>query len=363
MPRIEAVDIAMRFGRITALDKVSLTVEDGEYVAILGPSGCGKTTLIKIIAGLWKPTEGRILVDGRDVTGVPVEDRDLGYVFQNIVLFPHMDVWRNATYGPWARNAPAPRLDAVGREVLELVGMLGERGLFPAELSGGSQQKVALARALANKAKLLILDEPLSALDTRVRLELRYALRRVVKDLGLTAVHVTHDQEEAMSVADRVVVMRKGGIVEAGRSEDLYERPANLFTANFVGENNFLEGSVRRVVGPWSFVELRNGYQLRVPSADSMVGDPVVVAARPEALSIIKEGVGNVLPGRVESRRFFGATQRIVVRLFTYDLVSVDLPSAQSLNIDRDVMVSFPEASILVYPRPYAGLQEALKLE
>ncbi len=363
MPKIEAVDIAMRFGRITALDKVNVTIGDGEYVAILGPSGCGKTTLIRVIAGLLTPSDGRVLVDGRDVTGVGVEDRDLGYVFQNIVLFPHMDVWRNATYGPWVRSQPAPKVEAAGKEVLELVEMLGERGMFPRELSGGSQQKVALARALANKAKLLILDEPLSALDSRVRLELRYALRRVVKDLGLTAVHVTHDQEEAMSVADRVVVMRKGGIVEAGRPEDLYERPANLFTANFVGENNFLEGSVRRVVGPWSFVEFRNGYQIRVQSADLMVGDPVVVAARPEAISIVKEGFGNVLPGRVEGQRFLGATERIVVRLFTTDLVSVDLPAVQSLNIDRDVMVSFPEASILVYPRPYAGLQEALKLE
>ena len=363
MPRIEAVDVSMRFGRITAVEKVRLTIEDGEYVAILGPSGCGKTTLIRIIAGLLAPTEGRVLVDGKDVTGVPVEDRDLGYVFQNIVLFPHMDVWRNATYGPWVRNLPAPKVDAVGQEVLELVEMLGERGMFPRELSGGSQQKVALARALANKAKLLILDEPLSALDTRVRLELRYALRRVVKDLGLTAIHVTHDQEEAMSVADRVVVMRKGGIVEAGRPEDLYGRPANLFTANFVGENNFLEGSVRRVVGPWAFVEFRSGYQIRVQSEGLMVGDAVVVAARPEAISIVKEGFGNVLPGRVESRIFLGATQRLQVRLFTYDTVAVDVPTSQSLNSARDVMVSFHEANILVYPRPYEGLQEALKLE
>ena len=363
MPRIEAADVTKRFGPITALDRTNLTIEDGEYVAVLGPSGCGKTTLIKILAGIWPPTEGTIRVDGRDVTRLSVEDRDLGYVFQNIVLFPHMDVWRNATYGPWVRAHEPEQVDHVGQEVLELVDMVEERGLFPKELSTGSQQKVALARALANHARILMLDEPLSALDTRVRLDLRYALRRIVKDLGLTAIHVTHDQEEAMSVADRVIVMRKGRIVEQGPSEGLYNRPSEVFTANFVGESNFLEGSVRRIRGEWALIELRYGYILRVPSKGLLPGDAVVLAARPEWLSFTKEGFGNVVPGRVEGRAFLGAMERIQVRLFTSDLVSVDVPGSQSLNTARDVIVSFPEANILVYPRPYAGLQEALKLE
>ena len=363
MPRIQAIDVAKRFGRITALDQTTLTIDEGEYLAILGPSGCGKTTLIKVLSGIWQPTEGRILVDGRDVTSQPVEDRDLGYVFQNIVLFPHMDVWHNATYGPWVRDRHREDVDHVGQEVLELVDMLDERGLFPSELSTGSQQKVALARALANHAKVLMLDEPLSGLDARVRLDLRYALRRVVKDLGLTAVHVTHDQEEAMSVADRVIVMRKGKVIESGRPEDLYDHPGGVFTANFIGESNFLEGAIRRIRADWAFVEFRSGYILRVPAGDLREGDPVVVAARPEGLGISKEAFGNVIPGRVENRLFLGATQRLQVRLFTYDLVSVDIPASQSLNTVRDVMVSFPEANILVYPRPYEGLQEALKLE
>jgi ABC-type Fe3+/spermidine/putrescine transport system ATPase subunit len=363
VPRIEAVDLAKRFGRITALEKCNLRIEDGEYVAILGPSGCGKTTLIKVLSGIWEPTEGRVLVDGKDVTNLDVEDRDLGYVFQNIVLFPHMDVWRNATYGPWVHDRPGTAVAQVGKEVLELVEMLGERGVFPSELSTGSQQKVALARALANRARLLMLDEPLSALDTRVRLDLRYALRRIVKDLGLTAIHVTHDQEEAMSVADRVVVMRKGRIVEQGPPESLYNRPQDVFIANFVGESNFLEGAVRRIRADWAFVELRSGYVLRVPAKGLMEGDPVVLAARPEWLSITREGFGNVIPGRVENRLFLGPTERLQVRLFTSDLVSVDVLPSQSLNTDRDVMVSFHETNILVYPRPYAGLQEALKLE
>ncbi len=363
MPRLEAVDVTKRFGRITALDTTSLAIEDGEYVAILGPSGCGKTTLIKLLSGIWEPTEGTIRVDGQDVTGRPVEDRDLGYVFQNIVLFPHMDVWHNATYGPWVHARRGADVDHVGEEVLELVDMLGDKGLFPSELSTGSQQKVALARALANHAKVLMLDEPLSGLDARVRLDLRYALRRVVKDLGLTAVHVTHDQEEAMSVADRVVVMRKGKIVESGRPEDLYDHPGSVFTANFVGESNFLEGAVRRIRADWAFVEFRSGYILRVPAKGLLEGDPVVLAARPEWLSLSKEGFGNVIPGRVQSRIFLGATERVQVQLFTSDVVYVDVPASQSLNSARDVMVSFHEANILVYPRPYEGLQEALKVE
>ncbi len=363
MPRIEAVDIAKRFGRITALERCNLTIDVGEYVAILGPSGCGKATLLKILSGIWKPTEGRVLVDGKDVTARDVEDRDLGYVFQNIVLFPHMDVWRNATYGPWVHDRPGSEVEAAGEEVLRLVEMLEERGMFPGELSTGSQQKVSLARALANKARLLMLDEPLSALDTRVRLDLRYALRRIVKDLGLTAVHVTHDQEEALSVADRVIVMRKGRIVEEGPAESLYQRPKEVFTANFVGESNFLEGAVRRIRGEWALVELRGGYVLRVPPAGLLAGDPVVLALRPEWVSLTEEGFGNVIPGRIEARRFLGATQRLQVRLFTSDLVSVDIPASQSLNTARDVIVSFPDTNILVYPRPYMGLQEALKLE
>ena len=355
--------VAKRYGPITAVERSDLTIDEGEYVAILGPSGCGKTTLIKILAGILEPSEGEIRIDGRDVTAVPVEERDLGFVFQNIVLFPHMDVWRNATYGPWVHAKPPREVERAGEDVLRLVDMLDDRGMFPRELSTGSQQKASLARALANRARILLLDEPLSALDARVRLDLRYALRRVVKDLGLTAVHVTHDQEEALSVADRVVVMRRGRIVEIGRPEDLYTRPQHLFTANFVGESNFLEGSIRRIRGDLAFVELRNGYTLRVTAQGFQEGDAVVLAARAEWLSLAEGAFGNVIPGKVEDRRFLGPTQRLRIRLATFDVVLVDVPSSQSINTDRDVLVSFPEASALVYPRPYEGLQEALRLE
>jgi ABC-type Fe3+/spermidine/putrescine transport system ATPase subunit len=363
MPAIEVRDVTMRFGRILAVDRVTLTVDDGEYVTILGPSGCGKTSLIKIVSGIWTPTSGRVFVDGVDVTGVPPEERDLGFVFQNIVLFPHLSVWRNATYGPLVRDLPGEERDDIGREVLELVGMIRERGRLPHELSGGAQQKAALARALGNRAKLLLLDEPLSALDARVRVELRYALRRLVKDLGLTAIHVTHDQEEAMSVSDRVVVMRKGRVVESGSPEALYERPRTLFTANFVGENNFLQGSVDRLADPWARLALRYGHGLQIPADGLRLGQGVVVAIRPEDLRLVSEPFGNAVPGTVEGVRFMGSYRRAAVRLATEDVVHVDVSPSQSLNTRQSVMVAFDEDRLRVYDMPQEGLREAVKLE
>ncbi|MCK4455665.1 MAG: ABC transporter ATP-binding protein, partial [Thermoplasmata archaeon] len=222
MPRIELRGITKRFGDVVAAKDVNLTIEDKEYVTFLGPSGCGKTTLVKIISGIWEPTEGEVLIDGKRMNEVPVEDRDLGYVFQSIALFPHMTVLSNTVYAPIVKDFPVEERDKIAQEVLDLVDLLDRKKFFPGELSTGAQQKAGLARALASQAKLLILDEPLSALDARVRVDLRYELRRLVKDLGLTAVHVTHDQEEASSVSDRIVVMRAGRIVEIDSPENLY---------------------------------------------------------------------------------------------------------------------------------------------
>ncbi|MFQ5837915.1 MAG: ABC transporter ATP-binding protein [Thermoplasmata archaeon] len=364
MPLVELLGVTKRFGDIVAVESVDLKISDGEYVTILGPSGCGKTTLIKMIAGIWGPTAGQVLVDGEDVVPVPLEERDLGYVFQNIVLFPHLSVWQNATYGPWVRGRSHEEMKVIGREVLQLVDLLDQTGFFPGELSGGAQQKTALARALANKARLLILDEPLSALDSRVRLELRYQLRALVKDLGLTAIHVTHDQEEALSVADRVVVMRKGRIVEEGGPKQLYEDPRNIFTSNFVGENNFLEGSIARRADGWSLVALRNQQYLWVPNGQYSAGQAVVLAWRPEYLDLVSGHAPNALPGTVEAERFLGSELRYVVKLATGDRVSVDMPlTHERFKIGEYSTVQFNHEKMLIYPRPYEGLEEALKLE
>ncbi|MCJ2520491.1 MAG: ABC transporter ATP-binding protein [Candidatus Thermoplasmatota archaeon] len=364
MPLVELRRVTKRFGPIVAVEDVDLRVDDGEYVTVLGPSGCGKTTLIKMIAGIWAPTEGEVLVDGRDVVPVLLEDRDLGYVFQNIVLFPHLSVWKNATYSPWVRGLGEEEVSSIGKEVLRLVDLLDQSRFFPRELSGGAQQKAALARALANRAQLLILDEPLSALDSRVRLELRYQLRALVKDLGLTAIHVTHDQEEALSVADRVVVMRKGRIVEEGSPRELYRSPAHIFTSNFVGENNFLEGSIAKRADEWALVALRNQQYLWVPDGRHSVGRAVVLAWRPEYLDLRKGYSPNGLPGTVEGERFLGSELRYIVRLATEERVSVDVPlTHERFKVGEDTTVEFDYEKMLIYPRPYEGLEEALKLE
>lgn len=364
MPLVELRAVTKRFGDIVAVEELDLRVSDGEYLAVLGPSGCGKTTLIKMVAGIWNPTEGEVRVDGRDVVPVPLEERDLGYVFQNIVLFPHMNVWQNATYGPWVRDVGTERLEAAGREVLGLVDLLDQAGYFPSELSGGAQQKAALARALANRARLLILDEPLSALDSRVRLELRYQLRALAKDLGLTAIHVTHDQEEALSVADRVVLMRRGRIVEEGTPRTLYERPERIFTSNFVGENNFLEGSVAQRDRDHVVVALRNRQRLRAVDGGAGSGRAVVLAWRPEELELSREEGTNGIPGTVEAERFLGSELRYVVRLASGEAVAVDVPlSHERFKVGEAAVVQFDSSKALVYPRPFEGLEEALKLE
>lgn len=364
MPRIELRNVSKRFGKIVAVNTTNLTVEDGEYLSIVGPSGCGKTTLVKLISGVWQPTEGQILVDGKDISDIPTEDRDLGYVFQGIELFPHMTVWENATYSPRVKDWTEEELVNTGENSLKLVNLLEMRDFYPNQLSGGAQQKTGIARALSTKAKLLILDEPLSALDARVRIDLRYELRRLVKSLGLTAIHVTHDQEEALSVADRTVVMKKGEIVEIGTPRRLYEKPAQIFTANFVGEGNFLEGSVVRMPGKWCQIELRNEQYLFVPPIDVKEGDALVLFIRPENLKFCEDFKANGLPGTVTDVQFMGSYLRYKVMLGTDDRALVDLPITHERVYAGDrVMVEFDPTDTIVFERPSEGLREVLKLE
>ena len=262
---------------------INLEINSGEYVTILGPSGCGKTSLIKVISGIWTPTEGKVYFDGLDVTKVPMEDRDVGYVFQNIALFPHMTLKENVAYSPRVKDQGEEAMESLSTEYLQLVNMLVRAGMYPRELSGGEQQKVAIARALASGSKMLMLDEPLSALDARVRMELRYEIRRLVKKLGITVLHVTHDQEEAMSVSDRIVLMRYGSIAEAGSPLDIYRKPSSVFAANFIGETNLMECTVSdRSKSGKTKVKLRGGREIRASKTNFSVGDPVVISVRPE---------------------------------------------------------------------------------
>lgn len=368
MPEVILDKVTKRYKEVVALEELSLVIRDKEYVTILGPSGCGKTTILKMIAGIEEPTSGKIYINGRCVNRVPIDERDLGYVFQNIALFPHMNVWSNVSYSPMVKGWELKKTRAVSEEMLTLVDILERRESYPKELSGGMQQKTSLARALASKARLLLLDEPLSALDVRVRFELRYELRKFVKDLGLTAIHVTHDQEEAMSVSDKIVIVKNGKIVEIGTPEELYNRPKTLFTANFLGESNFIEGVVSRFKNGKIEIELKNMQKLDLQNGKFEMGAPIVAAIRPENIVLQSESTTlskYSMKGTVKGITFTGPFYRYEVLLENGENMKVDIPATkhQKININQTVMLSFDSDKLLIYPYPKEGLMEAIKLE
>src|SRR5512136_1962773 len=328
MPDVRVENVTKRFGKLLAVNNVSLHVRDKEYFALLGPSGCGKTTLLRLIAGLIRPDEGEIYIGDKLVNDVPPEDRDVGFVFQTFALFPHMTAWSNVTYGPKVKDYNAKQADTIGHEVLELVKLNERLDAYPSELSGGMMQRIAVARALAAGAKILLLDEPLGQLDAKVRNEIRYEIRRMAKDLKLTAIHVTHDQAEAMSISDRIAVMKKGKIVQVGTPQELYMKPSSLFVANFIGESNLLEGLVTKTKKGRLEIELRGGAKVHV-FGDSSEGDRVIVVVRPEVLVVEREEkkAENMLKGVVNKITFEGTFIRYIIKLESEDLVIVTRPS------------------------------------
>ncbi|UCG37026.1 MAG: ABC transporter ATP-binding protein [Candidatus Bathyarchaeota archaeon] len=366
MPEVKLVNVSKRYGRIKANDGINLTIKDKEYVSVIGPSGCGKTTLIRNIAGIIHPDEGEIFIDEESVSNVPIEDRRIGYVFQNIALFPHMNIWDNITYGPHVRGLPQQQTRPLALEMLDMIKIAARSEAYPHELSGGTQQKTAVARALISDARLLLLDEPLGALDVKVRTELRYELRRLVKDLRLTALHVTHDQEEAMSISDRVVVMKKGRIVEAGTPVSLYTRPQHTFTANFVGEANFLKGIVVETTADTSVVDIGSGVQLRANRGKETVDERVIVVFRPEFAVLDKPIEVNRLSGKVMDVLYSGSIIRVMIKLPNDETIaakriaSFDKPM---YDVSESVTISVSPDNVLVYPYPEEGLKKALALE
>jgi ABC-type Fe3+/spermidine/putrescine transport system ATPase subunit len=361
MAKIELKNISMRFGDFYAVRNISLQIEEGEYITVLGPSGCGKTTLIKVISGIWKPTEGRVFVDGSDVTDVPIEDRDTGYVFQNIALFPNMDISENVGYSPRVKDKKKDEIDAISQEYLDLVKMLDRSGMFPRELSGGEQQKAAIARALASGSRMLMLDEPLSALDARVRVELRYDIRRLVKKLGITVMHVTHDQEEAMSVSDRIILMRAGGIHEIGSPLEMYREPKSIFAAYFIGETSLLECTVveKSKTGKTT-VRLRGGRNAKAARSQLEEGDAAVISVRPEHVYTANDG----LKAKVLNVVFMGTYWRVRTVTETKDYVDYNVSASDEIpNTGDKVHLVFNKKATKVFKRPDEGLIEAIKLE
>src|SRR5688572_30538468 len=282
--RIAVENLTKRFGPLAAVSDVSLSVEQGELFTLLGPSGCGKTTLLRLLAGFYTPDAGEIRFGDRVVNDVPPHERGIGMVFQNYALWPHMTVLENVSYGLKLRKVPAAEMTTRVQGVLEKVGLTGLGARYPGQLSGGQQQRVALARALVLNPQMLLLDEPLSNLDAKIRVQVRSEIRKLQKDLGITAVYVTHDQEEALAMSDRIAVFSLGKVCQVGSPKALYERPTTRFVADFIGINNLVEGTVRSVEGPQGSVRADTGLGeiLAIHDASLRPQDRCVICISPE---------------------------------------------------------------------------------
>ena len=342
---IKVEDVALEFGSFAALRGVNLEIRPGELIALLGPSGSGKTTLLRVIAGLQSPDRGKVLFDGVDATNLTVQDRRVGFVFQNYALFKHMNVADNIGYGLRVRpRRTRPSLAAIKariEELLQFVQLSGLGARYPAQLSGGQRQRVALARALAIEPRVLLLDEPFGALDARVRKELRRWLREIHKQTGLTTVFVTHDQDEAMDLADRVVVLNEGRIEQVGTPEDLYDRPASPFVISFVGEAIALPVSIKE--GQVTF----GGRELHV-DAQGVRGGEAKVYFRPADIAVVRNGHGE-LEGRVEAVRRTPSGVRATIAIDGYDQVlEIDAPTDSGATPGTRIPLTLSKARLFL---------------
>ena len=314
-PDIVLRGVTKRFGDLTAVDALDLEVPRGSFFALLGPSGCGKTTTLRMIGGFEDPTEGSVTLGGQDVTDLPPFKRDVNTVFQSYALFPHLDVQRNVAFGLERKRVSKGEVRQRVAEALELTQLTGMEKRKPTQLSGGQQQRVALARALVNRPRALLLDEPLGALDLKLRRQLQIQLKRIQEDVGITFVHVTHDQEEAMTMADEIAVMNEGRIEQRGSATELYESPRSAFVANFLGVSNLVDARLRGTDATYATFETHDGATVRAPAAFAREGD-VRIGVRPEKLEIFTEAPEgrNVLKGRVEVAAYLGVSLQYVVR-------------------------------------------------
>ncbi|SEA72862.1 iron(III) transport system ATP-binding protein [Desulfuromusa kysingii] len=357
-PFLEVRNISKSFGQFVALNDISLAVKKGEFVSILGPSGCGKTTLLRVIAGLEVQNQGTVWLAGQDVSREPVARRNLGIVFQSYALFPNISIVGNVMYGLRNQRSSARRARAM--EMLELVDLADQAYKFPAQLSGGQQQRVALARALAPEPSLLLLDEPLSALDAQVRSHLRIEIRRIQKQLGITTVMVTHDQEEALTMADRVVVINAGKLMQFATPREMYCRPNNTFVADFVGSMNFLNGCK----GKDSDSVFFDQYSLHTSpgAASPFQGYPVTAAIRPKDIRIVAHGqdAPNVLRTCIENIEFRGASDRLYLRVLhqegghTERRLEIDVQTEAfedfNLRTNMELRVQLPAEKMRLFP-------------
>ena len=349
MARLRIDGISKRYGEVDAIREVTLDVADGEFVVLLGPSGCGKTTTLRVVAGFTEPDAGSVALGERDITWLPPWKRNAGLVFQNYALFPHLSAAQNVAFGLEMRKVGTAETARRVGDALQLVRLEHLAQRLPRQLSGGQQQRVALARALVFHPDVLLLDEPLSNLDAKLRQDVRVEIRELQRKLGLTTVMVTHDQEEALTMADRLVVMQDGAVRQVGTQQDLYERPCDRFVASFVGRSSFIEGEIEV---PGRF-RSRGGLNLACPAA---APGPATLALRPERILLAaapQAAVDNNLPGVVEFVSYLGATVDMHVRISAKERVVVQIPNRAGQlvpNVGEQVHVAWLAGNGIVFP-------------
>ncbi|WP_255603235.1 ABC transporter ATP-binding protein [Oscillochloris sp. ZM17-4] len=352
---IELRDVVKAFGDVYAVDHVSLQIRDGEFFSLLGPSGCGKTTSLRMIAGFEYPTSGEIMIHGREMSSTPPHLRPVNTVFQSYALFPHMSVEQNVAFGLEMKGVAKADLGPRVQEALEMVRLTGYGARRPRQLSGGQQQRVALARALVNHPEVLLLDEPLGALDQKLRKEMQLELKGLQERVGITFIFVTHDQEEALTMSDRIAVMSHGKVLQVGTPTEIYERPSCRFVADFIGETNFVEGKVVESAGGYATIETADGIRLRGCSARPLSsGAAATLSIRPEKVRLLPQGEGsagdeNALPVRVERVNYIGSDTRITVRLSDQRTLNAWEQNDRS-TVDRNAYWQPGEESLLVCP-------------
>jgi putative spermidine/putrescine transport system ATP-binding protein len=360
MAFLELASLSKHFGASTAVDTINLSVERGEFLTLLGPSGCGKTTILRMVAGFETPSNGSIRLDGEDITYRLASKRPMGMVFQAYALFPHMTAEQNIAFGMSIKGHPKAQIKRRCEELLTLVGLSDKGRSYPHQLSGGQQQRIAIARALAVEPKVLLLDEPLSALDAKVRVALRDEIRRIQQQLKMTAIYVTHDQEEALAISDRIAVMAKGKIEQLDQPEEIYSNPRTVFTATFVGTSNRFNGVLTSAAEGLCQVE---DQVLHIPSQQDLHdGDQVLVMVRPEEVTISSaddtsagysaNGSGNHIFGSIQLRAFLGPFIRFHVQVNAEMILIADVPSqqARSFYVAQQVKLSFLPSACQVLP-------------
>jgi len=349
---VELENVSKRFGEVAAVETVTLGVRRGEFLTLLGPSGCGKTTLLRMIAGFEIPDAGRVILGGRDVTDVPPFRRDVTTVFQQYALFPHMNVFNNVAFGLERRRIARHLVTERVRIALEMVKLVGLDERQPDELSGGQQQRVALARALVLEPRVLLLDEPLAALDLKLRKQMQIELKGLQRRLGISFVFVTHDQEEALTMSDRVVVMNAGRIEQTGRAEEIYERPLTEFVAGFIGVSNIIEGAVEEIKDGASIINLGNA-KVAAPDMGAHLGERVRVMVRPEKIRLASDISGEALMGTIESAVYMGESTQWRVLLDGGQIITALEQNREPFHSDQNrigqkVSVSWEATSAVI---------------